>query len=367
LPTFRVQSRHHSRKRLIVKSFQKRVGGRSSSGDQNRDMRLGATLPSGTSIREREGKSNLQAYAQRYPVVEVNSSFYNFHRTGTYVKWRKETPQDFEFTLKCHQSVSHKERLKPTDKALEGLRSMVERGKACGARILLIQTPASLRAEESVFREASKLFEKAEIERMTLAWETRGKSWIFEEAPPKLAGLLDEHKMVHVTDPLKHDPVFSTDIAYFRLHGLPGYNLKYSYTDCELRQLYKKLKAYEDETETVYIFFNNYAMYRDAQRLLTLHRTGKLPASPFGAKAVAWTIRTFEDWPVTKNELLQECGGWYCWVAPNKSVELRRILQHFKEGVYADTDEVEREAGRIWHETGYPSAKQVEESDQLLR
>jgi len=44
-------------------------------------------------------------------------------------------------------------------------------------------------------------------------------------------------------------------------------------------------------------------------------------------------------------------------------VKLRKILQSFREGKYADTDEVEREAERIWHETGYPSAKQVEESD----
>jgi len=62
--------------------------------------------------------------------------------------------------------------------------------------------------------------------------------------------------------------------------------------------------------------------------------------------------------------------GWarlYEAVAPNKSVKLRKILQSFREGKYADTDEVEREAERIWHETGYPSGKQVEESDQLLR
>ena len=95
---------------------------------------------------ERQGKSSLQAYAQRYPVVEINSSFYNRHRIGTYKKWRKETSPDFEFTLKCHKSISHEQRLKPTDEALKSLRSMVERGKACRARILLIQTPGNLRA-----------------------------------------------------------------------------------------------------------------------------------------------------------------------------------------------------------------------------
>ncbi|MFQ6076989.1 MAG: hypothetical protein ACE5Z5_12825, partial [Candidatus Bathyarchaeia archaeon] len=47
--------------------------------------------------------------------------------------------------MKCHQTLSHKERLKPTDKALESLRRMVMGGKACGARVLLIQTPGSLK------------------------------------------------------------------------------------------------------------------------------------------------------------------------------------------------------------------------------
>ena len=158
---------------------------------------------------------------------------------------------------------------------------------------------------------------------MTLAWETRGKSSMDKEARRKLTRLLHKHKIVHVTDSLKHYPAFFTDIEYFRLQGLFVYNLKYAYTNRELRKFHGKLKACEDEVETVYIFFNNYAMYRDAQRLLTLHRTRKIPASPFGAKAVAWTIRTLEDWPVTKNELLEKCGGWYCRVASKKSVKLR--------------------------------------------
>ena len=33
---------------------------------------------------ERRRRTNLLAYADRYPAVDVNSSFYRFHRTGTY-------------------------------------------------------------------------------------------------------------------------------------------------------------------------------------------------------------------------------------------------------------------------------------------
>jgi hypothetical protein len=125
-----------------------------------------------------------------------------------------------------------------------------------------------------------------------------------------------------------------------------------------------KLKSYEEKVETIYSFFNNYAMYRDAQRLLTLHRTGKPPPSPFGPKSVAWALRTFEDWPATKSKLPGKCGGWYYWIAPNKSMKLKGILQQFRKREYADANETEEEAERVWDETGYPSAKQVEESNR---
>lgn len=58
---------------------------------------------------ERKRKGALQTYARHFLVVEINSSFYNFHKVDTYEKWRRETPLIFEFTLKCHQSISHEE------------------------------------------------------------------------------------------------------------------------------------------------------------------------------------------------------------------------------------------------------------------
>ena len=48
-------------------------------------------------------------------------------------------------------------------------------------------------------------------------------------------------------------------------------------------------------------------------------------------------------------------------------MKLKEILQHSREREYTDTNEAEKEPERIWDETGYPSAKQVEESDELSR
>jgi len=237
---------------------------------------------------EREGRPEIGAYSEHYPAVEVNSSFYRFHRLGTYEGWRGEARPGFDFTLKCHRSVSHEERLRPTERALEGLERMDEAGKALGSRALLIQTPGSLEAGEGTFRDADGLFSKADVG-MQLAWETRGESWWEEEgAGRELARLLERHGVVHVTDPLKSSPVHLTETAYFRLHGLPGYDLKYTYRNRELLRLYGLLKECEEGVETVYAFFNNYAMYRDGASAGPPRRRG---ASPLPLRAQGGWLR----------------------------------------------------------------------------
>ncbi len=308
----------------------------------------------------RRGRSVLQAYADLFPVAEVNSSFYRFHRVETYRRWREEVPESFEFTIKCHRSITHEERLRATETALGNMQKMAEAAEACGAEALVLQTPASLRAGEKTLREAERFFERAERGGTSLAWETRGESWEGEEARRALRELLERYGIVHVTDPFKIEPVALGEFTYFRLHGLPDYNLRYTYTNGQLLHLYKLLKGYERKTGRVYVLFNNYAMYRDAERLQALHREGELPPTPFGPRSVWWTLRVLEEWPSTKEQLLSRCGRWRCWVEPDRSVELGTILQRFRDRTYTRLEEVLEEAERIWEETGYPTSEEAE-------
>jgi uncharacterized protein YecE (DUF72 family) len=308
----------------------------------------------------RRGKSALRAYAEILHAAEVNSSFYQFHRTETYRGWRREVPEGFEFTIKCHRSISHEARLRATEEALENMRRLVEAAEAYSAKVLVLQTPASLGAGGENLREAEKFFEKVERGKAALAWETRGESWDSEEARRMLREVLERYEVVHVTDPFKLEPVTFSRLVYFRLHGLPGYNLRYTYTNAQLLQLHELLQGYEKEAGQVYVFFNNYAMYRDAERLQALHRDGKLPPSPFGPRSVWWALHSFEDWPTTKEQLLSRCGRWRCWVEPTRSVELSTILRRFREHQYRELEEAIEEAERVWEETSYPTAEEVE-------
>lgn len=98
----------------------------------------------------------------------------------------------------------------------------------------------------------------------------RGKNWEKETARTKLGQLLEKHDITHVTDLFKIKPVNTENLAYFRLHGSPRYNLKYTYSNQHLQWLNQELEEYNQKLSNVLVFFNNYAMYRDARRLLTL-------------------------------------------------------------------------------------------------
>ncbi len=57
--------------------------------------------------------SKLQAYAQLFRSVEVNSTFYRIPKLATAEKWRKEADEvnpKFEFTAKASQIITHIDR-----------------------------------------------------------------------------------------------------------------------------------------------------------------------------------------------------------------------------------------------------------------
>ncbi|RLI10757.1 hypothetical protein DRO42_00255 [Candidatus Bathyarchaeota archaeon] len=309
---------------------------------------------------KRRGRTTLQAYSDLFPTVEVNSSFYRFHRVDTYRKWRRSVPEDFEFTVKCHRSITHEHMLRPTERALENMARMFEAAEACGARVLLLQTPARLKACEESLKRAEAFFENVNGGAVQLGWETRGASWETAEARRGLREVLERFDVIHVTDPMKVEPVRVGEVAYFRLHGLPGYDLRYSYTNRQLEELRRRLDRFKDAGR-VYVFFNNYAMYRDALRFQQLLCEGHPPPTPFGPNAVSWALRAFDGWPSSRDELLERCGRWRCWVAPDRSVPLGEVLRYFEERIYRGLEDVELEARRVWGRTGFPDGREVEE------
>jgi uncharacterized protein YecE (DUF72 family) len=60
----------------------------------------------------------LEQYAQFFPSVEVNSTFYHFPQEGQLKKWYDTTPDDFVFSVKMNRYITHTKKLHNTRQAL---------------------------------------------------------------------------------------------------------------------------------------------------------------------------------------------------------------------------------------------------------
>ena len=235
-------------------------------------------------------------YPRRFPIVEVQQTFYQPPAEGVMRRWRAAMPADFEFTVKAWQLVTHTaasptyRRLRRTlterERAGAGAfrdSAIVEEGwqvtAACaatlGATAILFQCPASFRPTDENLRNLGAFLGR--IDRppgVRLLWEPRGP-W-----PPDLvASLCAAHGLTHVVDPFTSRtvtvPAGAGDLTYYRLHGITG--SRHVYTDDELRQLRDMLPA----AGRAYVMFNNIPRAGDARRFGLLLGEG-LVAPCFG-------------------------------------------------------------------------------------
>ena len=61
----------------------------------------------------------LSYYAERFPIVEVDSTFYGSPRPQMVQGWREKTPESFKFSLKVPQTITHEKLLLDCQKELE--------------------------------------------------------------------------------------------------------------------------------------------------------------------------------------------------------------------------------------------------------
>jgi uncharacterized protein YecE (DUF72 family) len=68
----------------------------------------------------------LRHYAERFPTVEVNATFYRLPRRDTVARWVAETPDDFAFAVKVSRYLTHVVRLRDTAEHLGLLLDRIE-------------------------------------------------------------------------------------------------------------------------------------------------------------------------------------------------------------------------------------------------
>ncbi|MEM3769847.1 MAG: DUF72 domain-containing protein [Candidatus Bathyarchaeia archaeon] len=283
--------------------------------------------------------TSMKRYFENYNLVELNSTFYEYPRLETVVGWREKAPENFEFTVKAHQDISHKAKMRLDETSQQAFETMKKICKTLKAKILLIQTPGSFRPDK--LGEAEKFFRAVDREGLTLVWETRGSEWEKPEVYERLRQVLSSLDIVHVTDPFRVLPAYISQTAYFRLHGLGEGLYYYQYTDEELKRLAETAKTFEAKGKTVYVLFNNLAMFDDGLRFtqyLSSERFPKITGS-VGLESVKSVIKKTR-YPAPKSMLVKKVGWRLVEIEEGKQVRLAELLAELPSKTYKNAEEL---------------------------
>jgi len=158
-------------------------------------------------------KDFLRYYASQLNAVEVNYTFRHMLSEKTVSKWLAETPPEFRFVIKAHQTITHIKRLKGAEESLRRFIasvSLLESSARLGP--VLFQLPPNLKADAGVLRDFLTLVPKA----LRCSFEFRHVSWF----TPEIYDILAERNCalcVAEDDDLATPDVTTANFAYYRL------------------------------------------------------------------------------------------------------------------------------------------------------
>jgi uncharacterized protein YecE (DUF72 family) len=281
----------------------------------------------------------MSQYFQNFNIVELNRTFYQYPKTKTVEGWRQKAPEQFVFTVKAHQDITHKARMKVKDESLSTFERMKQICGTLNSRVLLFQTPGSF--TPTMLSDAEDFFMTINSEELALAWETRGPAWQAPETREKLHRILENLNVAHVTDPFLALPVYVGEVAYFRLHGLGDRMYYYQYTDEELRKLKELTAPYEHKAEEVYVFFNNLAMLEDAKRFKQYLSSGAFPKiTPQTGLASVKSVIQKTRYPTTKSVLVRKLGWRLVETEQGQQIRLGALLKNLRSKSYNSAEEL---------------------------
>ncbi len=210
-------------------------------------------------------KSNemLEIYAKMFDTIEVDSTFYAIPPSSSVENWSKKVPEDFTFSLKLPQQITHEYNLR--EPSFPVLYEFCERITPLKEKlgIVLVQLPPQFEASKEN-AQALRDFLAELPKEIRFAVEFRSRQWLvdwtFEE--------LEKHQVALCLVEgswIPHELMFeaikkpTADFAYIRFMGerdLAKFDKIYRPQDAN-RQMWKdeieKIKA-----RGVYVYFSNY-------------------------------------------------------------------------------------------------------------
>jgi uncharacterized protein YecE (DUF72 family) len=249
----------------------------------------------------------LRYYAEHFDTVEVNATFYRPPVAAVTARWLRETPREFEFSVKLHQKFSHvtpigrgpssppataarQELPHPTpedvDEFKAGIEPLADGGKL---GVLLLQFPPSFRRTPEASEYLRGLLRA--FREYPVAVELRHRSW--SDAEADTLALLDEFDAawVQIDEPKFRFSIRQTLMPnisrfyYMRLHGrnaeqwwkpdAPEDRYNYLYSPEELRPIAEVVALVRPEVRKAYLYLNNHFAAKAVVNAVTLkHQLG---------------------------------------------------------------------------------------------
>ncbi|MGO8805602.1 MAG: DUF72 domain-containing protein [Candidatus Bathyarchaeia archaeon] len=279
-------------------------------------------------------KPRLKTYSEIFNFVEVNNTFYQYPLIQTVERWRRTVPKDFTFSVRCHQDLTHKIGLRPTDEAYEVFYKMKQYTEILQTPYLVLETPAGYVIDS----ETRGFFSSLNLKGITLAWEYRAT------ITPSVIQLMQDFNIVQSVDLSKQMSRYKLDVTYSRLFGRGEHNI-YQFTDDELLGIQQRTE--ETGSKTLILAFHGLRMNSDALRFQQHLATGKfLPAtSSVGIESAKTVLAEDATFPSSKSELIKKQGWKVIDVKQNKTAHLSEFLSSIPDKNYADLNEVVKELG----------------------
>ena len=188
-------------------------------------------------------KDMLRFYAERFPTVEINNTFYRMPKEALLQGWADQVPESFRFVIKASQRITHIQRLRECGELLTYLFRVTS---TLGARLgpLLFQLPPNFKKDVPRLQS----FFDAMPERRRVAVEFRHASWFDDEVYEALRG---EGAALCVADTGEEPAaplVATTDWGYLRLR-------REDFGDAELRDWARRIR--EQPWSEAYVFLKH--------------------------------------------------------------------------------------------------------------
>jgi len=264
------------------------------------------------------GFDELSFYAERFNVVEVNSTFYGQPRPNVTLGWTRRTPQDFEFAVKLYQKFTHPGMttdVTPIGQAdVDAFKGGIDPLAAAGKLgPILAQFPSSFHRSPEAVAYLEWLLRT--FGGYTVAVEVRHVSW--SNAAAETRALLNAAKAtwVQIDEPkfdssIRQDEAGTADaggspeddVVYLRLHGRNAaqwwthdqgedrYN--YYYSTKELEPIARKAREARNAAKKAYLLLNNHFSAQAVANATTLK---KMLDEPVTAPMPAEFVERFPD------------------------------------------------------------------------